>query len=969
MKYLHVRRLFLWSVFCLASASLVSDATAQSLRPVAQQVVTASQTIDFQSINLFAVKQTAPASAGSVSKSLKNATFAVSPDAEINRLYARNLAAMRLSIPFQDQQISVDVVRVEALTEDFKLSNQFGQDLSFKTGQFYRGIVSNDVNTVVSVNLFENEINGIISTPEHGNINFGKLTVANNVQDYIVYSDKDWLVPFSFNCNTESLKGYGKQLPSELSAQQIAINEAKCVRVGWEVTYALDSTLSKTSTTTSNYITSVFNNFATLYVNEGIRTSLAQLIIWTTPDGYTRNSTSTALGEYRTRRTTGLSGDLYHLIAPLPSGGGGGIAYVDVLCNTAYRYGYSQIKTTYSVVPTYSWTVEVLTHETGHNLGSPHTQSCSWPVTPTWTGGALDNCYAVEGSCSPGPAPTNGGTIMSYCHLIATGINFNNGFGTEPGNLIRAKVAAATCLTSCSTAACCGTPTGLVVSGTPTATTASVSWGAVTGASSYLYHYRTGTGAWSADVATTGTIANLTNLTGNTSYEVQVKSVCSNGSTACPYSASVSVTTATVAVTCCGTPSVFTQNIGSTTATIGWTAISGATSYKFRYRIGATGTWVALTPTTNSVVLSPLTASTTYQYEVQSVCSNGATTCPYSTTRSFTTTLPTCCGTVTNLAIPTLNPSTVTMSWGAVTGVTTYELQLKTSTATTWWTYSNLSGTGLSFYGLSPSTTYQWRVRAVCTNGVICWSTTASFTTLVACVDGNELNPSNNTRSGARTMTLGTIYNGTIPSGDNDWFKFTIPTATTFTVSLKNLGNNYVLDLYSSNGTTLLVSSNNTGLTNESITRTSTLANTVYYVNVRPSTITSVDAYTCYQLRAALGAALDAEPFGISIQLPSTVATTLQNPAKTLEAQIELFPNPTKGVLNLSISAAGTAHLTPIVDVIDMLGRKFEQKGFVEMPSPNESYLLDLNGFQEGIYLVRVQLGNQVTTHKVRVQR
>ena len=80
----------------------------------------------------------------------------------------------------------------------------------------------------------------------------------------------------------------------------------------------------------------------------------------------------------------------------------------------------------------------------GHNLGSPHTQSCSW------VGGALDNCYTTEGGCAPGPAPTNGGTIMSYCHLTSYGINFNNGFGTQPGNLIRSKVNGATCLTACS---------------------------------------------------------------------------------------------------------------------------------------------------------------------------------------------------------------------------------------------------------------------------------------------------------------------------------------------------------------------------------------------------------------------------------------------------------------------------------------------------------------------------------------
>lgn len=57
--------------------------------------------------------------------------------------------------------------------------------------------------------------------------------------------------------------------------------------------------------------------------------------------------------------------------------------------------------------------VGTIAHEMGHNFGSPHTQSCSWP------GGAIDYCYAAEGSCYSDALENINGTLMSYCH--ATG--------------------------------------------------------------------------------------------------------------------------------------------------------------------------------------------------------------------------------------------------------------------------------------------------------------------------------------------------------------------------------------------------------------------------------------------------------------------------------------------------------------------------------------------------------------------
>jgi hypothetical protein len=138
--------------------------------------------------------------------------------------------------------------------------------------------------------------------------------------------------------------------------------------------------------------------------------------------------------------------------------GRGGLAYLDVLCSRPIAYAYSDIHGSYSSIPTYSWDVEVITHETGHNLGSKHTHWCGWNTGSAGSCGAIDNCTTLEtvtgcstcGATYSNAAPVTSwkGTVMSYCHLVSRGISLANGFGPLPGNKIRTEVSAASCLST-----------------------------------------------------------------------------------------------------------------------------------------------------------------------------------------------------------------------------------------------------------------------------------------------------------------------------------------------------------------------------------------------------------------------------------------------------------------------------------------------------------------------------------------
>ncbi len=88
----------------------------------------------------------------------------------------------------------------------------------------------------------------------------------------------------------------------------------------------------------------------------------------------------------------------------------------------------------------------------------------------------------------------------------------------------------------------------------------------------------------------------------------------------------------------CNTPAGLASSaVTSTTATVSWGAATGAVTYNLQYKTAASGTWTTVSGIAGtSYNLSGLTASTTYNYQVQSVCSGG-TTSAYSTASSFTT--------------------------------------------------------------------------------------------------------------------------------------------------------------------------------------------------------------------------------------------------------------------------------------------------------------------------------------------
>jgi hypothetical protein len=361
----------------------------------------------------------------------------------LNQIQGRSPKYIKLYLPSLNKNVLL--YQSDILATGFRVETSSGGYYMPSGVINYHGIVEGDDNSIVAITIANNEVIGLVSNDD-GNYVIGKLKLSNK---HIVYNDHNLKNDKKFVCETITDVPTTSGIPDTTAG---LVN--KCVNLYYETDYDIFVGKGSVANVTS-YILGLFNQVSLLYANDGINVKLKTLFVWDTGDPYNGTTTSTLLNQFGQYRTT-FDGDLAHLLGYV---GSGGVAFLNTLCvsNTANRMAYSDINPTYSVLPTYSWSVEVLTHEQGHNLGSPHTHDCAWNGNNT----PIDGCGPAAGyttNCTAGPLPTNGGTIMSYCHLISSvGINFNNGFGPQPTTLMQNRINTVTCLVACDTT---GTGTG-----------------------------------------------------------------------------------------------------------------------------------------------------------------------------------------------------------------------------------------------------------------------------------------------------------------------------------------------------------------------------------------------------------------------------------------------------------------------------------------------------------------------------
>ncbi len=377
--------------------------------------------------------------------------------------------AVALSIPSGNGQSFVLQLAKQEINTDGGFSfgtinNHIRHKRTTDQGLHYRGYIDGDPSSMATFSIFANgDIMGLFANKE-GNFTIGKI--KNTTKDYILYNSKNFRNPPGSACATDDSFTDTNEPPFNASA--VTQNDApptlcRKVRLYWEGSYDLyDYNFGANLDDVQNYLTGLFNEVAAMYQNEGIIVELAEAYVWDSPDPYRTSSSGDALTDFKSYWNSAdnlFNGDLAHLIAGGPTNNGGVAYLTSNFCTRTNAFAYSNVDGFYLPIPIYSWDVEVVTHETGHNFGSHHTHWCGWNTGAGGTCGAIDNCYTLESgsgctTCTPqtnanNPPPGWQGTVMSYCHLKnGIGIDLANGFGPLPQATIRSYISARTCLSS-----------------------------------------------------------------------------------------------------------------------------------------------------------------------------------------------------------------------------------------------------------------------------------------------------------------------------------------------------------------------------------------------------------------------------------------------------------------------------------------------------------------------------------------
>ncbi len=438
----------------------------------------------------------------------------------------------------------------------------------------------------------------------------------------------------------------------------------------------------------------------------------------------------------------------------------------------------------------------------------------------------------------------------------------------------------------------------------------------------------------------------------------------------------------------CDTPTgVNASSVAETTFTIGWNAVSGASSYDLQVRASG-GTWSSFTGITGtSQGVTGATAGTTYEARVRANCSNGATS-SYSSIISLTTdsSAPATCATPSGLVESGVTETDFTLSWNAVTGATSYDVQVRVSGGT-WSDFTAITATSQAFNGATAGTLYDARVRANCSNGATSsYSSVITFSTNSSgggggggcssvTIDSNDFETTwgiwndggsdcaavnGYANSGTGSIRLRDNTSSSVMTTDNlnlsSYAEITVAFSY-ITNSMDNANEDFWLQVSTDGGSSFTtVEEWNKGdefengiRYNESVTITGTFSSTT---QIRFRCDASANGDQVYIDDVVLsGCATTLAPV-VPVLTTSNNILTETDKAITFEVEnINVYPNPARDIVNIAynVTEAGDVNIR----IINIEGKVITNQRLTHDTDGAYTYNLTTNEFQSGTYFVQ----------------